>query len=132
MKTLLVAVIVLIGVSARSQVVQSFPHVPETDTLVNADTVYKVFPIIGTKDKLFAIQPVVTKVSGTMAGTSFLQASLDGTNWVSVDSLTVTDVSVNTKLISIEDPKYAYYRFLFRTSGTVKAVPRLYYWLRNK
>jgi hypothetical protein len=44
-----------------------------------------------------SIQPVVTKSTGTMAGTSVLYKSVNGTNWVATgDTLTLTNVTTNT------------------------------------
>jgi hypothetical protein len=44
-----------------------------------------------------AIQPVITKASGTMAGTSVLYYSVNGTNWVATgDTLTNSNTTTNT------------------------------------
>jgi hypothetical protein len=44
-----------------------------------------------------SVQPVVTKATGTMAGTSVLYSSVNGTNYVSTgDTLTCTNVTTNT------------------------------------
>lgn len=44
-----------------------------------------------------AIQPVVTKASGTMAGWAVLDYSVNGTNWyVGTDSLTLANQTTNT------------------------------------
>lgn len=44
-----------------------------------------------------SIQPVITKATGTMAGTAVLYSSVNGTNWVSTgDTLTFTNVTTNT------------------------------------
>lgn len=47
------------------------------------------------------IQPVVTKLTGTMAGNAILYNSINGTNWVATgDTLTFTNVATNTTVWS--------------------------------
>lgn len=43
-----------------------------------------------------SIQPVITKTSGTAAGTAILSQSVDGVNYVNTDTLTLSDVTTNT------------------------------------
>jgi hypothetical protein len=45
---------------------------------------------------IVSIQPVITKATGTMAGTAILQLSVNGTNYVSTDTLTLTNVTTNS------------------------------------
>ena len=70
-----------------------------------------------------AFQVVATKISGTVAGTAILQASLDGTNYhsVGVDTLTLTNVATNAHLWSAAPNKYKYWRVKVTGSGTMSA-----------
>jgi len=46
-----------------------------------------------------AIQPVITRATGTMAGTSVLYYSVNGTNWVATgDTLTNTNTATNSTI----------------------------------
>lgn len=79
------------------------------------------------------IQSVVTKISGTVAGTVTLQGSLDGTNYNTVDSnyCTVTSYSptnqtTNTKLFVVTGSPYRYYRLSYTGAGTMSASHRGY------
>lgn len=73
------------------------------------------------------IQPVITKVSGTVAGTSILYGSIDGTNYVATgDTLTNTNVSKNTKIIKLSTPVYRKYRIITTGSGTMSATTAAY------
>ena len=81
------------------------------------------------------IQPVVTKQSGTAAGTVTLQGSLDGVNYSTVNTtyirsinpyssgqgatLSVTDVTTNSALFVINGNPYNYYRLSYTGSGTM-------------
>lgn len=75
---------------------------------------------------VLGFQLVVTKISGTVAGTAFLQASNDGTNFVEVnssDSLALTNVATQSYLWTVgrEAQAYQYYRILVTGSGTMAA-----------
>lgn len=70
--------------------------------------------------KVIGIQPVVTKATGTMAGTAILYGSINGTNYVAVgDTLTLTNVTTNTAVWSIESSPYKSFRILVGGATTV-------------
>ncbi len=46
--------------------------------------------------RLVTIQPVFTRATGTMAGTAILSYSVNGTNFVNSDTLTLTNAATNT------------------------------------
>lgn len=78
-------------------------------------------------------QHVVTKVSGTVAGTVTLQGSLDNENFVTVDSnyATVTsynptNVATQSKIFVITGAPYRYYRIQYDGAGTMVATHRCY------
>ncbi len=64
--------------------------------------------------KTVAIQPIVTKMNAgqTVARKLILQASNDGTNFVSIgtDTLACTNVATNTKVWVVDGSPYEYYR----------------------
>lgn len=85
-----------------------------------------------------AIQAVCTKKTGTQAGTVTLQGSLDGANWVTVNTgylvndittapfttggtatLTATNVAVSTKIFVVRGSPYQWYRLSWTGSGTM-------------
>lgn len=75
-----------------------------------------------------SIQYVGTKLGGTVAGTSVLQGSIDGTNYESVaprmcldslNSYTNTNVTTNTKIWELRHSPYLYYRVACTGSGTM-------------
>ena len=96
------------------------------DTLTNADTLYKVITVTAGYSAL-SIQPVVTKISGTVAGNVILQGSLNGVNYVNTDTLALTDATVNTKIFTKVTTPLVFYRLQFITAGTQSYVPRIYY-----
>lgn len=66
------------------------------------------------------IQPVITKATGTMAGTAVLYGSLDGVNYVAAgDTLTLTNSTVNSAVWSLTNPTYSYYRIIVGGATTV-------------
>lgn len=62
---------------------------------------------------------VNTKVSGTVAGKSYLERSNTGANYVAVDSITNTNITTNVKIWEISDPGSAYYRIRNVGTGTM-------------
>jgi hypothetical protein len=95
------------------------------DTIVNtgAKSVSQKFT---TTANVVSFQAVVSKVSGTVAGTAVLQASNNDTTWVTIstDTLTLTDVAVNSKVWNVPNNPYVSYRILYTGSGTMAAVAR--------
>jgi hypothetical protein len=68
---------------------------------------------------IVSIQPVVTKTSGTMAGTATLYYSVNGTNWIPTgESLTLTNVTTNTVIWTLVSP-VRYWRIIVGGATTV-------------
>ncbi len=66
------------------------------------------------------VQVVVTKATGTMAGTAILYGSLNGTNYVSTgDTLTLANSTTNTTIWTKTAPVWKYYRILVGGATTV-------------
>lgn len=126
MAVLLIAVFAFIAPSAQAQ---SSVLISSTDTLSNTDTAYISLPTATGGYYAVGIQAVVSKVSGTVAGTAIIQGSLDGVNYVDIgtDTLTFTNVTTNTKVWAITPSVYQYHRVKFISSGTVVAVPKVRY-----
>lgn len=67
-----------------------------------------------------AIQPVVTKASGTMAGTITLYYSVNGTNYVATgDTFTLTNVTTNTTVFNLTGKAAKYWRITVGGATTV-------------
>lgn len=103
-----------------------------TDTVTNAGSNY-VYITSPNPWQNISVQPVITKISGTVAGTYYLQGSLDNTNWVSVvgDSATATNVTTNTRIWKESTKAYKYYRIGYTGSGTMAATLRGYFFTNN-
>ncbi len=70
------------------------------------------------------LQAVVTKSTGTVAGTVTVAGSVDGTNYVTFgDSLYLADQTTNTHLWELTNNKYLYYKMTFTGTGTLVATP---------
>lgn len=100
------------------------------DTLVNADTTTKVIPITGGFSTI-SFQPIITKRTGTVAGKVYLHQSIDGTNYIATDSLSLTDVSKNTVIWTKTPPSAGYYKITAITIGTQNSVLNLWYVTRR-
>jgi hypothetical protein len=104
-----------------------------SDTIVNTATV-SVTQTFKLTYAVASFQAVVTKVSGTVAGTIILEASNDGTNYaaISVDTLNLTNVATNTKLWAVTSVPYKYYRLKGTGIGTMAAILKWYCVLSDK
>jgi len=98
------------------------------DTVTNTGTGYVQIKFDGTYSYI-SIQPVVTKISGTLTSNSNakLQGSIDGTNFVDItgDTLNITNVStaqhtIWTKTAATGNPYY-WYRVSYTGVGTMSA-----------
>jgi hypothetical protein len=71
-------------------------------------------------------QVIVTKISGTVAGTLVLQGSMNGTDWTTIGSgASVTDASNTYTFNTVV--KWYYYRISWTGTGTMSASFRNYF-----
>jgi hypothetical protein len=126
----LFALVVSLTISATAQRATLMPFVA-ADTLTNTGTVTKTIIFTGGYEGV-AIQPVLTKLSGAVAGTIVLYESLDGTNYKSTgDTLTLANATTNTVIWKKTSPIPVYYRTITSGATTVSAVMRTYYVARK-
>jgi hypothetical protein len=128
---LLIAVVVGLASTAMAQRATLLP-LSAGDTVVNTATVNKSFTVTAGYSAA-GVQIVLTKISGTVAGTTKLQGSLNGTNWEDIGSaFTHTDVASQAKLFTVTGGvPYTYLRTTSTGSGTMSAQIRVYYVLRK-
>ena len=92
-----------------------------SDTVVNTATVDIGLTVSGAYNT-GAFQVVVTKVSGTVAGNAILQGSVDGINYVNIDTLATSNVATQTKIFTESPVKYPFYKVSYTGSGTMAAI----------
>ena len=92
-----------------------------SDTITNTATVNIDLTVKGSYDS-GVFQVINTKLSGTAAGKTYFKGSVDGTNYVTLDSLTNTNQTTNTKVFSQTPPIYPYYRLSSTGSGTMSVI----------
>lgn len=127
---------------AKAQIVMTLTPVAADDTLTNADTATVYISTAGgtvstgVADNISrSVEFRFTKLSGTPAGSFTLYGTIDGTNWVSISTDTLTNSTENVKVYSMRnsvgDLAFKQYKGVFITSGTVSGIPRLYYLRRS-
>lgn len=96
-----------------------------SDTITNTGNGYVQLEVTQYYEKI-SFQPVVTRLSGTAGGTVTLQGSNDGTNYVTVNSsyvsaatMSVTNVTTSTAILTVTSSPYRYYRLSYTGSGTM-------------
>lgn len=112
-----------IAFTAKAQLI-TFSHTASnpSGTVTNAGTDTMNAAINGYSAAT-GIQLVVTKTSGTVAGTARLYGSIDGANFVATgDTLTLADQAVNTVIWRKDIPVYVNYRIRTTGAGTMVAT----------
>ncbi len=100
-----------------------------SDTITNTGSTYVQINAIAVYEQV-SIEAVVTKISGTVAGTVLLSGSNDAVNYINLntDTLSNTDVTTNKKMWVITGNKYLYYRLTGLGSGTMAASLKGYFY----
>jgi hypothetical protein len=127
---------------AGAQIVITLTPIAANDTLTDADTadIY-ISTGLGSTTTAIAdnisrsVQILFTKLTGTAAGDVFLQGTIDGTNWVTINTDTLTTSTTQVFVYSMRssngDLIYKQYRARVITEGTVTAIPKAYYLRRS-
>lgn len=126
MKKLILSLILVTGlfsaIKAQTEVFNAVKHTEiKKDTTVNVDTSILTFNSMGSRLK--AIDLVVSKISGTVSGTVYIQASnTGGLTWDSIDSLVTSNQVTNKKHKEFTATTYKSYRVYYITSGTQSSI----------
>jgi adenylyl- and sulfurtransferase ThiI len=117
----LLSAVLLIATQSQAQVYSS--TLAAGDTVVDAGTAAKTFNISGDY-KGIVVNPIFTKISGTVAGTIKLQGSLDGSTYTDVASqtFTATNIATGQTLWYVSAPLARYYKITWTGTGTMSAV----------
>ncbi len=132
---------------AKAQLVTTLKPEAANDTLTNADTaiVYLNATARSTGDTVSSsvldnIARSVMIYGKTVSGNpsssrAYLQGTVDGTNYTTLDSLVFTNTTYNYKTIGLRstsgDLLYKTYRVAFYNAATSVVVPKLYYLRRS-
>jgi hypothetical protein len=121
---------VAIAINAQFGAPYQFPVVAG-DTITNTGTASKIITVTAGYNAM-GIQVVLTKTSGTAAGTVTLYGSLDGTNYVALgDTLGGRDAATVSKLFKYDTTPYWKYKVTFTGAGTMVTKWKVYYTLRK-
>lgn len=100
---------------------QSLPMTGTGDSVVNTGTKTCLYKLAYTPTAV-TVQYTLTRASGTVAGKTYLQASIDGVSYTNIDSFTAINIASNVKTFVVANPKnYVYYKTSSTGSGTMKA-----------
>lgn len=131
-KFILLALSVIVMTAGAFAQAETCPSVVAGDTVVNTATVNKQIRTTGAYSAA-GVRIKLTKISGTVAGTTKLQGSLDGSTWEDIGSaFTHTDVATQTKLFTVTSGvPYTYLRTTSVGSGTMSAKVEICYVLKK-
>lgn len=105
----------------RSQTAFSHTTTNPTGAVVNTGIDTSSY-VLSKSYHVVSVQPALTKVSGTVAGTSILQISLNGTQYINTDTVTNTNVAVSSSVIWTKITAARYFRVITTGSGTMSAT----------
>lgn len=94
-------------------------------TVTNTGTGTATSLALTTNFRNVTAQLLITKTSGTVAGSVTLQGSSDGANWYSFTTpaaVTATDVATQVVTFLATDKIFKYYRMSYTGTGTMVAV----------
>jgi hypothetical protein len=114
----------MLAFSAQAQIT-SLTVTAADDTLTDADVGYATKTVSG-KASAVSFSVLLTRITGTAAGTVVLQGSHDGTNFGTVpgtSTFTMTNVASQVATFSVTPSTFLYYRAAVTTSGTVTLSP---------
>jgi hypothetical protein len=118
--------VVATGVFAQKGVAVKLP-LAVGDTIVNTGTVTKILSLTGGYNGA-AVQVVLSKISGTGAGTVQLSGSLDGVNYVNIGTaFTITDVATQSQVFYVTSPLANKIKVLCTGSGTEAVKVAVWY-----
>lgn len=129
MKSLFIALLLVVGYAfnANAQFVKTLA-LAAGDTAVNTGTSAKALPLISKGWQGVAIQVILTRNSGTAAGSLVVQGSNDGVNYTTIGSaFTPTNVASQSTMFYITGPLPAYVRTLLTGSGTMSVTQTVKY-----
>jgi len=123
----MLAMISLFAITTKTEAQASFSPTTYNPTSTITDTGIDTlnYMLSGNYNKQVGIQIAVTKATGTAAGTARLYGSLFNSTgtWIPVgDTLTLSNVSVNTHYWTLTEPTYRYLRILVDGGTTVSAT----------
>lgn len=98
---------------------------PLLDTTLNTGTSEHVISVSGSYNN-GVFQYVGTKISGTVAGKTYLMGSVDNVNYIKLDSFTNTNITTNTKIFTQTRPMYPYYKISSTGTGTMSCQTKAY------
>lgn len=125
---ILFALFVALGVNAQADLKSVYNAV--SDTVTDTGTQYLQIETTREGQTSTAVQVVITKISGTVAGTLTFQGSLDGTNFkaatlldsaTNLHTFTATNVASQNFIWYIRPNPYRYVRVSYTGSGTMAA-----------
>lgn len=120
MKKRLITLIALMFAFVAISSAQAVPMTGSGDSLSNAATKYCTYKVPYTATAI-TVQFLLTRASGTVAGKTYLEVSVDGVTYFKVDSMTALNYASNSKCFVVSNPKnYSYIRTTTTGSGTMK------------
>jgi len=131
-KLFMLLALILVGSGVFAQTTMKSLGATGIDSAIvtNTGTGTLTSPIVSGARSSTVISVVLTKTSGTVAGTLSLLGSVDGTNFkaillpqvaTAVNTYTATDVATQVFMFSIEKNPYNYYRASWTGAGTMAA-----------
>lgn len=121
MKKIIFCTALMFGLAAcalttKAQTAMTNPNGVAIDTVTNSTAEGPILQVKGYKTTVSMVL-LITKISGTIAGSVYWQGSNDGTTYSTIGSDTLTDAT-NSYQYDESPKRYLYYKALISPSGT--------------
>lgn len=130
MKRLIFSLIVVLTFAFSMNGQRILRPLPLLDTVANTGSSEHVITVSGTFNN-GVFQHVGTKISGTVAGKTYLYGSVDNVNYIKLDSFTNVNVTTNSVIFTQTRPMYPYYKIGSTGTGTMSMQTKAYAHFKN-
>lgn len=127
----LIAIVVLSFTTKAQSIASATQLAGGTQTVTNTGAATYTVKVTDSYE-VTTFQVNVNKTSGTVSGKVYLQAALDGVNYSNIDSLTLIDKTLNTKLFLASINKYLWYKVSYTGVGTQVSTINAYIIARKR
>ena len=127
---LMMMMAVMVGVCGMAQSSATYMTY-SGDTITDTGSKYVLQKVDTRTVDLVSFQVVNKKVSGTVAGNTLFQASNDGVNYITLDTLKNSNVAYNSAFFVDNPAKYLWYKITSTGTGTMKMTTKGYAILRK-
>lgn len=118
MKKLIFMLFAFVALAISTPIQAQVIDMGDQDTITNIDTAEFTKSISKDYFKLYSIQPIISRTSGTLDGRIVITGSNNDTNYVYVDSVAIVNGATFSNLFNVTTTQYKHYKVTVYQEGT--------------